>query len=484
MKSEQHPTEKLGRKPKTSNKSYIRSIKTFPRNSVAYISGLGRNTKLALVLVLVLVFVGGLVSLLRTGSSNENQLASESIQETTEENKLNATLRIIEGSVESKNQERDWSNVSESDEFSEGDDIRTVGATSRAELEFENGSVIRIAPNSEILLETLNTERIVIRQTNGYTYNRVSDSLETPYIVKSTDAQYEAAGTAFRVITTGDEQAVEVYESRVVETSTNQNIESGKKLTVVSSVQPSNNGRIENIAIETIKEDEFILWNRSLDAENEKYKDKLGFLNDIEAPEIVISSPADNATILLEPNADKGTVEFKGSTEPGSNLVVVSRSSADTQPVTITVGEDGNFTSPIIEAPLGSSVFEFTATDKVGNKTTQNIRLNFQRKSAPITSGGIVLSVKEDGDKIKVNWSYSGSFKPKDGIKIVYSTDKAPTFDGNTRDSVYAEKGNSITIRESKLQEDTTYYLRACSYDKKTSTCSDYSNQVSFKTSD
>jgi hypothetical protein len=477
MKARRHPTEKLGRKPKATVSSLFPRLKLLFQDTVTFIAGLGKNTKLAVALIAVLIAAAGLVGLLGSGESETDTFTAQIPEETTNVNALKATLEITEGTVEFKNQEGDWKSAAKDDELVEGDDIRTVGATSRASLRFENGSIIRIDANSEIMLQTVTTDRIVIKQTDGYSFSRVSTSESSSYIVRSVDAHYEAAGTAFQVITNGDEQAVEVYENSVVETSTNQNVTQGNKLTVSSNVQPSDNGRISKIDIEISKKNTFIMWNRSLDMEKDEFKDKLGFLSDIDAPDITITSPEDNKTILVEPNAIKGTVEFNGITAPNTTISILSKSSATAEAVTVTADSSGNFTSPIIEAALGSSVFEFTAQDKAGNTTIKNIRLTFQRKSAPIvTTTGLELSLEETDTKIKLRWNYLGSTKPTDGVKLVYSSSKTPTYPDDS--PIFIEKDTEYTIMKADLTEDKTYEFRVCIYDEDSNTCSPYSNSI------
>jgi hypothetical protein len=477
MKTRRHPTEKLGRKPKSNDNILFKRLKTLFHDIGTFITGLGKNTKLAVALIVVLIAAAGLVSLLGNDELEPDTFTAQIPEETTNENVLRATLEISEGTVEFKNQEGDWKSADKDDELSEGDDIRTVGASSRASLRFENGSIIRIDANSEIMLQTVNTERIVIKQKDGYSFSRVSQSESTSYIVKSVEAHYEAAGTAFQVITNGDEQAVEVYENSVIETSTNQSVTQGNKLTVSSNVQPSSNGIITKIDIEISKKNTFIMWNRSLDIENEEFKDKLGFLSDIDAPEITITSPEDNKTILLEPNADKGTVEFIGKTAPNTTISILSKSSATAEAVTLTADSSGNFISPVVEAALGSSVFEFTARDKAGNTSVKNIRLTFQRKSAPIVStSGVELSLEETDTTINLSWNYLGLTKAADGVKLVYSSSMTPTYPDDS--PIFIEQDTEYSIKKSDLTEDTTYEFRVCIYDEDSNTCSTYSNSV------
>lgn len=501
-----HPTEKVGRNPKieqsvsvttpenkkqievtdgpstttpkNEDKSKIETIKSAPTKLIRWIKGWNRNTKLAASLALILVLVGS-IAILASRSGNETvEFANESQPETIETaTPMGAAVTLSEGTLETKNEEGEWGEAPNNFQPKEGDSLRTVGAASRAIVSFDDGSALRLDANSEVELTTLTVERIVVRHLNGYTYNRVIDSESRVYIVESNDAQYEALGTAFRTASSGDEQSVEVFQSTVHETILNEKPTEGEKLTVKNKVDPTKDGNIEKLDIEQVKGDAFIQWNIEQDEKDENFRDKLGFLSDTEAPEVEISSHADGETVLLASTATQGSIEFSGKTEPRATLTVLSKSENGAQPVNVTVGDDGSFKTPVLTAPIGNSVFEFEVKDRRGNTATKNIRINFQRKSAPVTStGSLTLKITSvEGNKVNLEWAKSGSLQAKDGYKLVYATDPQPTY-GDADDSSQLTTKESATV---KNLDNGTYYFRVCVYDAEENDCTNYSNQLS-----
>jgi hypothetical protein len=450
---------------------------------------LNKNAVLAISLTAVLVIVG-VFTVILTGDKKTELAKEESVnmQEASTEKTISAVIKQQEGSFQIKPTEGDWNDATTTDALAEGYSIRTVGAVSKVIVAFEDGSELRIDANSEVSLETVRADRIVIKHVSGYTYNRVVPSDSLTYIITSKDATYEAQGTAFRTATTGDEQAVEVFHSSVIETNSNKSPKTGQKLTVKSNVNPSSNGKIEQLDIEKIKNDAFLQWNRELDANNDKFKKDLGFLQDIVAPEITLKT-SDGDVIFLDPSATEGTIEISGNTETGSKVTALSKSQSGAQPVDVTVGSDGNFTTPVLSAPLGSSVFEFVVKDKTGNTTTKTLRVTFQRKSQSITTtkDSIELTAtKVGGDKVKFEWTFASGTTAPDGVKLVYGSSANPIFktDGSATAGYYPT-GTGDTLKYdgigSGLETDKTYYFRVCVYDSSSNSCGPYSNQVTVK---
>jgi hypothetical protein len=437
---------------------------------------LNRNTQLIIILALILIVVTTLV-LLFTGSKSTDtpKPTTNDTTEITPSESKTARVSRIDGTLQLKQEDGQWQDVATEAELTETSVLRTVGATSRAVIIFEDASELRIDANSEVELYTITDKRIVIKQYNGYTYNRLTDNPNRSYVLESGEAQYEALGTAFRVIASGDEEAVEVYESSVHETSTNKRPAEGERLIVLSKARPAESNTLRKIDIETIKTDPFILWNKNIDQASELFKNSLGFLKDFDAPELTISSPADNEVILLEPDAEEGIVEITGKTERNAQVTVQSKSQTGSQPVTVTVNESGDFKTPVLTAPLGSSVFTFIVKDRVGNIKELSVRYTFQRKSAPITTGALLLTAEKKGNKVELNWTTSGSLTTPDGVQVVYGTTTSPTYGTATATLV---KGNSKTLQTSDLPNGTIYF-RVCAYNASASTCSPYSNQVS-----
>jgi len=485
MADEKHPTEKVGRNPvKTPNKKKPSRFK-LPKFDL---KNLDKNYVLAGSLAAILIIVGVSAFILTRDSSEQLASNDETVDEQTSEvQPIGATVILTEGTLQTLDDSGEWQDYKKNAEVTEGTKFKTVGASSRAVIAFDDGSALRIDANSEVELETLHADRIEILHTSGYTYNRVLPTSDMTYIVKSADAQYQALGTAFKTAVTGDEQSVEVYHSSVIETGLNKTAKEGEKLIVKSNTTPSDNGAIKQLDIEEIKTDAFLEWNRALDENDENYKDSLGFLSDITSPEITLNA-TDGATILLDPNASEGTTEISGTTEQGITLTVQSKTQSGSSPVNVTVGADGAFTTPVLTAPVGSAVFEFVAKDRAGNTATKTIRITFQRKSTPVgESGGsnnssIVLSGSLNGsnDKINLSWAFSGSTSAPDGVKLVFSKTSDPLLANSDPDAIMVSSGDSATVNVSKFESGKTYYIKACIYDNGSSSCGLYSNQITI----
>lgn len=495
MFGKKHPTEKLGRNPQLEDsnnpaetpvesikesRSFMSTIASAPKNTVRKFKGLHKNLQLAIILLFTLVIIGGITIALSTNNVQEvaNEEETTIIEETPQ---ISAEIKLQEGTLQTKDEEGEWVDYSEDVELAQETALRTVGATSRSVVRFEDGSELRLDANSEIEIVTMTENRIVINHINGYTYSRVSDVRDRKYIVETIDAKYEAVGTAFRTTSSGDKQAVEVFHKSVLETSTNTTLQEGEKLIVKSFVNPRDDETVSRLDIEEIKQDPFIIWNRNLELGDDEYKDKLGFLQDFEAPDITISSPENNETILLEPSDTEGRVEISGTTERGAIVTVQSKSQPGSQPVNVTVGNDGNFKTPVLTAPLGNSVFTFVVKDRVGNTQEVSVRYNFQRKSQPIaTTGSIALTVELKDDQVVVTWALGGSLVATDGIRVVYGTKNNPSYKSSNTASVYVATGNTTSLELNNFDSDKTYNFRVCIYDDEEDTCSNYSNQRSL----
>lgn len=443
-----------------------------PRNVYRKLRSMDRNTGLAVVLALILIIVGVVAFISTQDSPATEELATEQeVQPTQLSEPLGAELQIVEGTIEVKSEESDWEDADAGTQIEQGMSIRTTGATSRAVVAVDDGSAVRVGPNSEIFLETLITDRVVVKHVSGYVYNRVLPSDSRDYVVTSEDAQYEAQGTAFMTIASGDEQAVEVYHSSVVETGTNLEPKEGEKLIVKSRVSPSDDGTIKELDIDDVKEDDFIKWNRELDAESEDYKNSLGFLSDFDAPELTIDQK-DGAVILLEPSAKEGTIELSGTIKDAYTLKVSSGDETIDVPFS-----DGKYTTPVLKAKIGSTTFTLTARDRAGNESKASVRITFQRKSAAVTVPDITLSDNgSSGDTVKLSWQLKAGFEAPDGLKIVYSTSSNPGYSDGESSSVpvSADAGSY----EFKGFPSGTHYFRACEYQSESNTCTNYSNEV------
>lgn len=396
---------------------------------------------------------------------------------------ITVTLSYIEGTVEYKEENGTWSDAEVDKQINTGEGIRTVGAGSRAIITLPDSSVIRVDANTEFEFDTLTESRIVLKQESGYLYNRIVKSDTRVFAVHTENAEFQAVGTAFRTISTGDEEAVETYQSSVSETRSNTTATEGEKFIAKSPANPGRDKTKERLDIEKLKTDTFISWNRQQDEKDPNFKSALGFLKDIEGPKIEGLEPAAGSSIELAESATSGSVTIKGKTEKGATLTVQSKSQSGSTPTEVTVGEDGSFDTGAISASLGSSVFELIAKDKTGNITKLSVTYTFKRK-AVIQQQGIVLSIDDsDPNDFKLSWSLVGLTTPE-GVKILYSEDEDVGFDDVKK---FVEAGLldiTVSKKDPFFKKNKPYYFSVCRYDKDTNSCDTFSNKITVSIED
>lgn len=443
-----------------------------------------RNIVLIASLTSILLLVGiWAVLFSRHSKTNfDQQLSSNQSAVTNIENApaMEAKLSYEEGTVEYKDDKGSWLDPAKNQELSVNYGVRTLGSSSKAIIELADGSEIRLDANTEILFNSLTESRVAITQNGGYAYNRVVSSTDRIYVISTKDAQYQSEGTAFMTVYSGDEQSVEVYQGNISETNYDAKISDGEKFIAKSKVDPSKTRNKEKLDIETIKKNEFVMWNRQQDSSKDKFKSLLGFLSDIDGPSIEISEPTAGSTIEFESDSTIGTVDIKGKTEKGATLTVQSKSTSGSSPIPVEVNaDDGSFDTGLISAPFGNSVFELVATDKVGNKTALNVTYNLKKKSAT-SQKGIVLEIDDsDTDKLKLSWGLVGITAP-DGLKLLYQKGSSPQYPDDIKETIAGTK-TTLSIDKSSFSSGKTYYFVICRYNKSSDTCDILSNEVEIK---
>jgi len=460
----------------SKSSSLISKLKRLhPKN----IKKLSRNSILASSLVGILILVGAWSVIF--SNKTTNNIAQNDEQKVTDIETapaMGAIVSYIEGVVEYKDDKGMWTKATSDTSLVSGTGLKTTGASSRAIVLLDDGSAVRLDANTEVTFESLTMTRVVIAQESGYVYNRITASQTRSYIVSTKEAQFQSVGTAFRTIANGDEEAVEVYQSSVKETSTNLSANEGEKLIIKNSVNPDKNETKEKIDIENLKKDKFITWNKEQDQKDPNFKSTLGFLGDFEGPKIDVLEPSVGSTVEMESNSPEGSVNIKGKTEAKATLSVQSKSISGSVTVPVVVADDGSFETGLLLAPIGNSVFELVATDKVGNKTTLSVKYLFKRK-AVVQTQGIALSIDttSDADNVLLSWNLDGITTPN-GVKVVYGKDPDPTFPGQSK--AYIEAGTSTKIKKTDLGT-KTWYFKVCRYISADSECDVYSNQVEVK---
>lgn len=327
-----------------------------------------RNVWLAGILVVILALVGGISAALTNKDSENTETSIQTNTALSNSTSLEATLTIIEGTVQTRNSEsEEWKDADTNTAITEGQNLRTVGATSRVEITAK-GSLMRLDANSELTIETMTEDRTVFHLTDGYSYYRTTDDTQqSTLVVKTSGAQYETKNAVFRAIYSGDEEAIEVFKGNVVETKENTAITEGNKYTVVDRGQSSNNQKSKKLDINLLKNDDFITWNIEIDSKNPAFKNTLGFLSDTTEPVLEISSHRDGDIILIEPSATEASTVITGKSEKGSKLTITLKSQSNSTEYAVTVDDTGNFTSNPVSIPIGSETLTIRAVDRVGN---------------------------------------------------------------------------------------------------------------------
>ncbi|MBA2278837.1 FecR domain-containing protein [Candidatus Saccharibacteria bacterium] len=426
----------------------------------------------AIVAVALIIVIGGTIAML-SQSNSQKQTADQNSSDKVV-TKVSATVSYIEGAVELKDGS-EYTEISTNTILAEGDAIRTAGATSRATIALENGSFARLNGDTEIILTSLNSDEIVIMQNNGHVYSRVSPSIEGTYTIETNNGTYTALGTAFKTTTTGDEESVEVYESKVTEGTSDKTIAEGEKLLVKIAADTTKNGTITPLDIEAIKTDSFVKWCRDEDEKIDDFKDHLGFLKDISSPELSLTSPSNGSTITVDSTDSSSSVVFKGKTEVGATLTVQSVSVSGSAPIPVTVAADGSFESDSVAGIIGTSKYEVISKDKTGNKSVVSISVIFKNKSLTAATEIIVSYAGYIDGKYQVTWSTTSSYIDGDGFKVVWNTSGSPVYPGSDAQFVGPDERQTGLYLAAKSTE-TKYYVKVCRYSD--GACDNYSNQI------
>lgn len=374
---------------------------------------------------------------------------------------INASLALARGEVQTWIDDR-WQTAYVGEVFGQERQLRT-GPDSRAVLEFDDGSALRIDADSHVIIEEANNQEILILQVIGRTYSRVIKNSGLEYIVETEDIKTKALGTAFTIENFKNEKVeIKTIESRVkVELNGNQDkdYEVGEGQEAVFSLDK--NGAsidIKEFGQEELQND-FYIWNREQDAEKNQ---PLGKLEDIEPPSLEIVNPSNGAVTY------DSEMEIVGRTETDAD-VIINGSRIENL--------NGLF-SKIVSLKNGQNIVEIKAYDPIGNMAYAKISITkkdvAQVKSTDTTekSPSIQLKALAKDDGIYFYWNVVNLESPK-GFKIVKSFEPNPVYPGN--EYKYLSDGGSRSYAW-KITDGKIYHFRVCQY--LGGECGVYSNDI------
>ncbi len=443
------------------------------------------NGKLAGLLILILVITGGGATAFVL-NSKDPKLNSDKIVNTPTQSQplqtIKAKIELIEGQAFYKKPGQDWQLAKRGDQIQPDWRVKTNGAASRVIARFENQNEFRLDGNSRVLIENATPEKINIQAESGKIYSRINTEGKL-YSVNSKDALYQADGTVFIVQATEDRQVLEVIDGSVTETVSNNIVRQGQRYIVEDKTNPTANNQTKKIDINDYKKDSFVEWNLKIDRANAQYKNSLGFLQDTTPPKIEIESPKNGAIIFTEPSSQTGAVQIKGRAEGAKNLQLINKSKPD-QKTDLNLEENGSFTSPMIELPLGQSKLELVAEDQSGNKANQTLQITIQQKTTPENQSEMIFleSVQKITDKVEIKFSTNLPDDQSSKYKIVFDTEPNPEYGQSSAYLVLKNPGDGQPITRQipisgNFDNPGKYYFRVCKYQPDSSSCQFYSNQ-------
>ncbi len=375
---------------------------------------------------------------------------------------LAAHLSLADGQVEIWNGS-EWKSVETGVTLAGQSQLRT-GENSKAVLEFDEGSALRLDENTHVILEEINNKNISVAQVVGETYSRVNKTSGLTYKVKSGDAETTALGTAFGVATEksnwvkkGEKKVIiKVVESKVKvkimknEETLEKEVSEGEELIVDMTKPIEDTAKKIVLSKEETAQDGFYAWNRTEDSEKSY---PLGVLSDVTPPEIKITEPLDGVeTELLR-------VAVRGTTEPDAKIFVNGAEAKNT---------DGAF-EKIVDLKVGGNTIAVKAKDDSGNSTEKNITVT--RKGVAVQALPLYLKGWVDTEGVHLSWTLSGITAPK-GFKLVKSLAAYPAYPGDS--AIYLNpETRSYTW---KILDGKTWHFRVCVYEG--GACGTYSNDL------
>ena len=442
----------------------------------------GPKTVTAIV-VLILLLIGGIVFFL--GSDDEADQSANSTDSSQDQSVVNlaSAVSVVEGTVQiSTDSGGTWVDATGGETVAVSHRVRTL-ADSRAVLLHDDGSAIRLDASTEIQLSVSDSQTTVVKLISGQVYSRVVESETRTYSVATDRERFEALGTAFKTNTAEASDSVEVYQSSI-------KVETDSKLVDEGNKYSTDTKEVTDVDLEKLKDDEFVQWNKDQDSKNDKFKNKLGVLEEkveepVEEPAQTQPEPAPSTTgITLSGTATENGVklnwELSGVTSTDGFKIV--RDKTDTTPTykenTATYIGDGSVRSKNIDVHDGHSYYFrvciYRAEAGTCDTYSNTVEIKAPEKSVEkVVPGAVVLSI--DGNKI--SWSISGT--APHGYKVVMNTAGAPSYPANSIKFV----GADTKVVDLPDKPEGTYKVRVCKYTadaKIDGGCTDYSNEVTY----
>lgn len=153
------------------------------------------------------------------------------------------------------------------DFFVEENTTVKLSGESKAKLDFENGSSLRVANDSEVKVSKVEDSKVVINHEFGEIYT-VSTNGNSEVEIVTDEATYVAKNASYRIIRNTERNSVEVFENELevlFPDGTRRIVTNGEKLFVKNTALPESVGIVLAIDTSLKDTDEFLKWNNEVD---------------------------------------------------------------------------------------------------------------------------------------------------------------------------------------------------------------------------
>lgn len=312
------------------------------------------------------------------------------------------TLKLVytTGEVEAKFTGMDWKKIKIKTTLQEGDVLRTPAAC-RAELQFEDKSVLRLDENTEVELIAVSADKILLNQKSGQTFHR-GNHPGGKYQIEHAGAVFSAVGTDFfvSVLETAEVPKIQIQVSDgaiLVSGDFSGKVlpEKEIKSPYQAFIDPSKVGE-EIIAVSKINTNELkTAWYRFNRERDLKAGMDAGILSDANIAYLEIDEPKSGAIV------DAQKVRLTGKANIDAKVFVDGKEIEN---------NSGNFTT-ILELKEGNNYFEVSTQFEGSEKTSQTLAIKYEpaeQKEGKIPVTAITLAGESKDGGVYLNWSKYG----------------------------------------------------------------------------
>ncbi|MCX6745866.1 MAG: FecR family protein [Candidatus Parcubacteria bacterium] len=383
---------------------------------------------------------------------------------------LNLKLAESKGEVNIDFENKGYEKAISESVLHQGDKIKT-GDQSYVILKFEDNSLIRLGAQTEISLQNLAENDILIEQTMGRTYHNLNK--QNKYQIKYANASVSSLGTKFEIITNEkiNYLAVLVFENKVNVTISDNNdimlagrLDPNEKALVDLKAVKKDMFKIENFELQTLIKDPWYKWNFDLDKGlTENLQEEPNFSTTTESLELAAETK-ENGIYLSWSNYNKD--DFKSyelmRSETNSDLKY-----PDTEAIKTSLSKDFNSFLDS-KAEKNKQYYYRVCVVKINNNVVCGNVVKVQAAAeekdmvAPVAP---VLSAVISAEGVQLSWTQNSEKDFKEYLVVKSLTNSLLSYPGEGALAIKNLGSESYLDREVNITSAGNVYYRICSMD-------------------